>query len=109
MEQKVLVLGFFGYDFEKDGSKQSGAGLRYIANNYTDQELKRGILPANFKCDLSFAMNLNNGCYPFYATAVSVGIPDAKGNMILTVQSFKDIVPLAPGQIFDSLEELATA
>lgn len=92
MEQKILVLGFQGYDFQnQDGSKQCGAKLLYLTRCSLNLDLKKGNLPLNSKCDLNYAKNLNSGRYPFVATAFMDTVPDSKGNPSIVIADLHDI------------------
>lgn len=101
MEQKILVLGFQGYDFDdKDGNRQRGAKILYLTDYSLNLDLKKGVLPMNSKADLPYCKTLNDGNYPFVATALLTTVPDSKGNPSVVISSIKDIKSISFHEFF---------
>lgn len=102
MEQKILVLGFMGYSFNDDTTNtlKEGGKVQYLVNNRVNTDTKQGCLPLSCKVSFDLGLNLNQGDYPFVATAIMNLEPDSKGNAITTITSFKDIVSFDLQRVF---------
>lgn len=98
---KILVLGFIGYSFNDDtNTLKEGGKVQYLMNNCVNNDTKQGCLPLTNKVSFDLGRTLNEGNYPFVATAVMSAEPDSKGNAIMTITSFKDIVSFDLQRIF---------